>query len=122
MSIVSPDVARHFAQSWIEGWNNHDLDAILSHYADDFELASPLIAPIAKEASGVLCGKAAVRAYWEKALEQIPNLHFDLQAVLAGVNSVTLYYRGHQGMVAEVLMFNRTGKVKKALACYAISP
>jgi len=69
---------------------------------------------------GVLCGKAAVRAYWERGLEQIPDLHFELKEVLAGVDSVTLYYQGHRGIAAEVFMFNSTGKVKKALACYAV--
>jgi ketosteroid isomerase-like protein len=120
MAIISPDVAKRFAYSWIEDWNNHDLNAVLSHYADDFEFASPLISSIAGESSGVLCGKAAVRAYWEKGLEQIPALHFELKEVLTGVDSITLYYRGHRGMVAEVFMFDSTGKVKKALACYAV--
>ena len=120
MSILSPDAARRFAHSWIENWNNHDLDAVLSHYADDFEFASPLIRSIAGESSGVLCGKAAVRAYWQKGLEQIPALHFELKEVLAGVDSVTVYYQGHRGMAAEVFMFNSTGAVKKALACYAV--
>ncbi|MDV3002581.1 MAG: hypothetical protein N5P05_004236 (plasmid) [Chroococcopsis gigantea SAG 12.99] len=119
MSIFSPDAATRFAYNWIEDWNNHDLDAVLSHYADDFEFASPLIPSIAGEKGGVLCGKVAVRAYWERGLEQIPDLHFDLKEVLVGINSVTLYYRGHRGMVAEVFMFDSTGKVKKALACYA---
>lgn len=120
MSIFSLDDAKRFAHTWIQDWNNHDLDAVLSHYADDFEFASPLISSIAGEASGVLCGKAAVRAYWKKGLEQIPDLHFELKEVLTGVDSITLYYQGHRGMAAEVLMFNSTGKVKKALACYAV--
>lgn len=120
MSIIDPNAARRFADHWIESWNNHDLDAVLSQYADDFEFASPLIAAIAGESSGVLSGKAAVRAYWERALEQIPDLHFELKEVLAGVNSVTLYYQGHRGMAAEVFVFNSTGKVKQAWACYAV--
>lgn len=120
MSNLSPGTARQFAHHWIEDWNNHDLDAVLSHYADDFEFASPLISSIAEEPSGVLYGKVAVRAYWKKGLEQIPDLHFDLQEVLIGVDSVTLYYRGHRGMAVEVFVFNSTGKVKKALACYAV--
>jgi len=49
MSIFSPDAARRFAHSWIKDWNNHDLDAVLSHYADDFEFASPLSPSIAGE-------------------------------------------------------------------------
>ncbi|AFY75135.1 SnoaL-like polyketide cyclase [Synechococcus sp. PCC 7502] len=119
--IVSTDFALSFAHSWIEDWNQHDIDAVLSHYTDDFELTSPLILSIAGESSGVLQGKANVRAYWKKGLAQIPDLHFELKEVLTGVDCITLYYQGHRGMVTEVLWFNETGKVKKAWACYAIN-
>ena len=33
--------SRRFAAEWIEAWNAHDLERILAHYADDFEMASP---------------------------------------------------------------------------------
>lgn len=125
MPILNADFASSFAHSWIEGWNQHDIEAVLSHYTDDFELASPLISSIAGEPSGVLQGKTDVRAYWQQGLAQIPNLHFELKEVLTGVDSITLYYRGHRGMVTEVLWFDSTGdstgKVKKASVCYAIN-
>ena len=121
MPSLNADFALSFAHSWIEGWNQHDIDAVLSHYADDLELASPLISSIAGESSGVLQGKANVRLYWGKGLAQIPDLHFELKEVLTGVDSITLYYRGHRGMVTEVLWFDSSEKVKKAWACYAIN-
>ncbi|MBD3887390.1 nuclear transport factor 2 family protein [Phormidium tenue FACHB-886] len=121
MPILNTDFAVSFAHSWIESWNQHDVDAALSHYADDFELASPLIVSIAGESSGVLQGKAEVRAYWKRGLEQIPDLHFKLKEVLTGVDSITLYYQGHRDMVTEVLWFNDTGKVKKAWVFYAVN-
>ncbi|MGE5657902.1 MAG: nuclear transport factor 2 family protein [Actinomycetota bacterium] len=118
--ILNADFALSFARSWIEGWNQHDIDAVLSHYTDDFELASPLIPSIAGEASGVLQGKAEVRAYWKKGLALIPDLHFELKEVLTGIDSLTLYYRGHRGMVTEVLWFDGTGRVKKAWVFYTV--
>jgi hypothetical protein len=39
--------------------------------------------------------------------------------VLAGTNSVTVYYRGHRGLSAEVLHFGAGGKVRAAFAHYA---
>ncbi|HEY9906924.1 MAG TPA: nuclear transport factor 2 family protein [Thermosynechococcaceae cyanobacterium] len=120
MPLLNADFALSFARSWIEDWNQHDIDAVLSHYAADFELASPLIPSITGEPSGILQGKAEVSAYWKKGLAQIPDLHFELQEVLTGIDSLTLYYRGHRGMVTEVLWFDDSGKVKKAVACYAI--
>lgn len=113
--------AEHFAEDWIASWNAHDLDRILSHYADDFEMSSPRIVQLAGEPSGTLRGKAAVGAYWKKALELIPDRQFELLAVLAGVNSVTLYYKGTQGrLAAEVFHFGPYNKVVRAFAHYAV--
>lgn len=110
--------ADHFAADWIDSWNQHDLVRILSHYTDDFEMSSPLIIKVAGESSGTLKGKEAVGSYWAKALELVPNLHFELVARLVGVNSITLYYNGVRGSSAEVFHFNQDGKVTKAFAHY----
>ena len=116
--MIDNAFAEHFATEWIDSWNSHDLDRILSHYSDDFEMVSPLIAQIANEPSGVLKGKNAVGAYWAKALERIPDLRFELVTTLVGVESITLYYRGARGRSAEVFHFDDAGKVSKAIAHY----
>lgn len=113
--------AEHFAKDWIDAWNSHDLARILSHYDDDFEMSSPVIIQLAGEAGGTLRGKAAVGAYWAKALQLIPDLHFELITTLVGVNSITLYYRGASGrLAAEVFHFNEEQKVVKAFAHYSL--
>jgi len=113
--------AQHFAQDWVDAWNAHDLERVLTHYADDFVLQSPMIAIIAGEASGRLQGKAAVRAYWATALARLPNLHFVLQDVLLGADCLTLYYQGHRGRVAETFFFDGGTKVVRASATYSIA-
>ena len=111
--------ADRFAADWINAWNAHDLDWILAHYADDFEMSSPIIIQIAGEPSGTLRGKAAVRAYWSAALEQIPDLRFELISILVGVRSITLYYKGaHDRLAAEVFHFGSDEKVASAFAHY----
>ena len=111
----------HFAADWIHSWNAHDLDKVLSHYADDFEMSSPVIVQVAGEPSGVLRGKPAVGAYWKKALELIPDLHFELISVLAGVTSIVLYYKGARGcLAAEVFHFGAGEKVSKSFAHYDV--
>ena len=117
--MLDKNFADHFAAEWIEAWNSHDLDRVLSHYSEDFEMSSPYIAQVAGEPSGTLKGKHAVGAYWAKALELIPTLHFELGATLVGAESITLYYRGARGMAAEVFFFNADHKVIKACAHYA---
>jgi SnoaL-like domain len=113
--------AEHFAADWIESWNAHDLNRVLSHYTDDFEMSSPVIIQVAGEPSGRLCGKASVGAYWSKALQLIPDLHFELVSVLVGVGSVTIYYKGAGGrLAAEVFFFDANQKVSRAVAHYGV--
>jgi hypothetical protein len=111
--------AAHFAEEWINAWNSHDLDRVLAHYADDFEMSSPVIIQIANEPSGTLKGKQAIGNYWEQALQLIPELRFDLLTTLIGVNSITLYYKGARDrLAAEVFHFGPDRKVVKAYAHY----
>lgn len=112
--------AIRFADEWVSAWNAHDLDRILSHYEDDFEMSSPLVAKITGEASGALKGKEAVGAYWSAALEKYPEGKFELQHVLTGANSVTVVYQGVFGLTAEVFLFNKSGKVDRAYAHYIL--
>lgn len=118
--MIDQEFAEHFAQEWIDAWNSHDLSRVLSHYANDFEMSSPIIVTIAGEPSGTLKGKEKVGAYWAKALQLIPDLHFELIATLVGVNSITLYYKGARGrLAAEVFHFGPNQKIAKAYAHYA---
>jgi hypothetical protein len=117
--MIDKKFAEHFARDWIDSWNSHDLERILSHYSDQFEMSSPVIIEVAGEPSGTLKGKDAVGAYWAKALSLIPDLRFELVTTLIGVNSITLYYKGARGMVAEVLHFGPDQKVLRAYAHYA---
>ena len=41
--MARPD-ADSFAREWVAAWNDHDLDAVLSHYADGVVFHSPRIA------------------------------------------------------------------------------
>jgi ketosteroid isomerase-like protein len=118
--MMKKGFTERFANEWIAAWNSHDLHRILAHYEDDFEMSSPLIATFVGEPSGKLRGKAAVGAYWAKALQKVPDLRFELVTVLAGVESVTVYYKGHRGLAAEVLHFGPSGKVRAAFAHYAV--
>ena len=116
---ITTEFALHFAEGWIAAWNAHDLDRILSHYSDDFEMSSPLIVHLMDEPSGTLKGKTVIRAYWSKALARLPDLHFDLEEVLVGASSVVILYRGPRGSSAEVFWFDGENKVLRAAAHYA---
>ena len=57
---LNTEQAEKFAEEWISAWNNHDLDQILSHYEDDFEMSSPVIVEAMNEPSGTLKGKKVI--------------------------------------------------------------
>jgi hypothetical protein len=118
---MEKEFAERFATEWIESWNAHDIDRVLSHYAEDFEMSSPVIIQVAGEPSGTLKGKAAVGGYWRRALDLVPDLQFELLSVLAGVSSIILYYKGARGrLAAEVFHFGPDQKVIRAFAHYAV--
>lgn len=117
--MLTREFAERFARDWIEAWNSHDLERILSHYAEDFVMASPRIAAVAGEASGILRGREAVGAYWREALALAPALRFEHIATLVGADSVVIHYRGVRGPAAEVFFFDATGRVTRAAAHYA---
>jgi ketosteroid isomerase-like protein len=117
--MISINQAEKFAREWVDAWNSHDLDRILSHYADDFQMTSPFIVAMLNQPTGTIQGKENVRAYWANALERLPDLHFDLIEVLAGVDSITIYYHAVLGKrAAEVLFFDANGKVRWGIAHY----
>jgi len=107
------------AREWIAAWNSRDLDRVLSHYAPDVELSSPLAAERVPGSGGYIRGEAALRAYWEPALAASPDLHFELDAVLTAVDGCTILYRNHRGQqVAESLFWNEAGLVTRAAVAY----
>lgn len=117
--MIEKSRANEFADEWIKAWNSHDLERILSHYTDDFEMTSPFIIERMNEPSGTLKGKEKIRPYWQKGLEQTPALKFELLNVLIGVESITLLYKNQKAaLVAEVLTFNNEGIVIKGNAHY----
>jgi ketosteroid isomerase-like protein len=117
--MITPEFAQQFAEEWIAAWNSHDLERIFSHYTDDFEMSSPYIRERMGEPSGTLRGKAAIRPYWTAGLSWPPPLHFELQHVYAGADSITITYRRSDGRLgAEVLFINAEGKAVQGAAHY----
>jgi ketosteroid isomerase-like protein len=117
---MTRDEAVRFAEGWAAAWNAHDLARVLAHYSDDFEMTSPFIFKLMGEPSGTPEGKDQVGAYWRRALERIPDLHFEVVDVFAGVGSVVVYYKAVLDLLAcEVFFFDGQGQVGKAVAHYS---
>jgi len=112
--------ATRFAQEWVAAWNSHDLERILSHYADDAELTSPLVQKILGDDQHSVRGKANLRAYFRRGLDAYPDLKFTLWGAYAGVQSVVVHYESVRGMgSAELMRIRSDGRVSEVVAHYA---
>jgi ketosteroid isomerase-like protein len=99
--------AQKFADGWAQAWNAHNLEGVLGHFADDVVFSSPAAAQLISGSDGVVRGKAALRDYWAEGLRRIPDLHFTVLDVYAGVRAVVITYRNQKGArVSEVLIFD----------------
>jgi hypothetical protein len=117
--LIEQSWANEFAKEWIAAWNSHDLDRILSHYVDDFEMSSPLIVERKRDPSGVLRGKSAIRDYWGIGLAANPPLQFELIDVHVRVNTIGILYRSvGRRRVIEVLTFNKDKEVIRGNGLY----
>ncbi|HLZ50359.1 MAG TPA: nuclear transport factor 2 family protein [Candidatus Acidoferrum sp.] len=117
---MTKEEAWKLAEHWVAAWNAHDLDLILTHYEDGVELTSPAAAQLLARADGKVVGKTNLRAYFQRGLEAYPNLHFQLEDVLWGVNSVVLIYQNQKGTrTAEFMELSAPGKVARVVANYS---
>jgi hypothetical protein len=117
--VIDQAWAQKFAIEWIAAWNTHDLDRILSHYVEDFEMSSPLIIERKIDPSGVLRGKAAIREYWASGLAAVPPIQFELIDVHVGINAIGILYRSiGRRRVIELLTFNDQREVIRGGGLY----
>jgi hypothetical protein len=101
------EFARRFAEHWLEAWNSHDLEAVLSHFSDDVVFSSPLAAQVCEGSDGVVRGMAALRDYWAEGLRRMPELRFEIESLYVGVETLVINYRNQAGgLVNEVLVFD----------------
>ncbi len=99
--------AQDFVHSWVQAWNAHDLDEVLSHFADDVIFTSPVAAQLLDDSDGVIRGKAALRNYWSEGLRRIPDLRFEVVDVYVGLSTLVINYRNQRNaLVNEVLIFD----------------
>ena len=72
-NMLTESSVKQFADDWVRAWNSHDLDAIMSHYAPQVVLTSPVAARLLNNEAGVVAGKSALRSYFECGLKPTPT-------------------------------------------------
>jgi ketosteroid isomerase-like protein len=116
---LQPSFAREFAQDWVDAWNSHDLERILTHYDDEVLLTSPVALKLLN-GDGTVRGKAALREYFLRGVQAFPDLRFDLIDVIWGTETIVVsYFNNVRGSkTAEVMLMNPAGKIRRVWANY----
>jgi len=91
--MISKEKAQEIAHQWIQAWNDHKIEDMISLYSEDIVFTSPYVVEIFGNQSGSIKGKKERRAYIVKALQQYPNLKFELLNVLIGLDIITILYK-----------------------------
>jgi hypothetical protein len=123
---MTRDEAVEFAQHWAEAWNHLRIEWVLEHFDEDVVFSSPK----ALDAVGVptVRGKAALRAYWQAALQPVTVLRFTVVRVLwdAGSSELAIIYdrrvNDRHDRAAEVLQFGGSGRVVRGEVFYGVLP
>ncbi|GAB3552120.1 nuclear transport factor 2 family protein [Spirosoma fluminis] len=112
--------ALRFADEWIEAFNAHDLNAILTHYAEELEFHSPFVQRLKFNASGCITSRHDLERYFRVGLSTYPDLHFTLHTVFIGIDTLVIYYTSVNNQLAsEVFHLNERGKARKVFCHYA---
>lgn len=77
---------------WIEAFNAHDTESILNLYDADAEHFSPKLKIKKPETKGFICGKEAMRIWWNEAFENIPSLNYELYNTISEGNQILFEY------------------------------
>jgi ketosteroid isomerase-like protein len=111
-----------FGKEWLKAWNDRDLEAILSHYADDVEMRSPLVVHLLGDPAGSVRGKSSLRHYFETVIRTYPaepGTGLELLGVYQGVSSMIVFFQAKDGRAAEMMELTEDGKIRRAVAHFA---
>jgi len=80
------------AEQWFAAFNAHDLEALLTLYADDAQHFSPKLKIRQPETNGLVSGKDALRSWWQDAFERLPTLQYQPTSFTANEERVIMEY------------------------------
>ena len=96
------------AYKWFEAFNAHNLEELLTLYAENAQHFSPKLKIRIPQSNGLVIGKDALRSWWKDAFDRLPELHYAVKTLTANDQRVFMEYlrqvpNEDDFMVAEVL-------------------
>ena len=100
------------ALKWFEAFNTHNLEALLSLYHNEARHFSPKLKIRKPQTKGLVCGKSALKEWWQDAFDRLPTLNYTVTSLTANDHRVFMEYirkvEGEEDMlVAEILEVNK---------------
>ena len=111
-----------FADNWIAAWNRRDVEAVLSHFAEDAEFVSPIARTLVGHP--VLRNKAELAAYWRGGLERVSTIEFKLHHAAWDERrrELNVVYEanlnGERKRACEIMQFDASGRQIRGEALY----
>lgn len=110
--------AGRFVDAWCANWCKVDIDAVVSHFAKNAEMRSPLALKLTD--SPVVAGAENIRAYWQKAYGHIASanlkvLNWSWDAAIA---RLTVWWQLGDTRASEFMDFDAAGRVVRSEAFY----
>ncbi len=118
--MTTPEPMR-FTEDWVHAWNGRDVEAVLTHYADNVVFSSPVTEQVVPESRGTVRGKQALRDYWNHALNLHSDLHFILVDVYVGVDTIMINYRDQREVLINKVLTFRDGMVAVGHATHRLT-
>jgi SnoaL-like domain len=107
------------AREWVDAWNSHDLEAIMSLYAPAVRFQTPTIIDTLGVPDGLVEGADRLREHFDRGLQRLPELHFELDGIYVGVRSLAITYRWADGTpVCELHEYDAGERIVRVQALY----
>ena len=108
------------ANHWMDAFNEHDLEKLLSLYAENARHFSPKLKTRQPATNGWIEGKPTLRTWWADAFDRLPTLQYHLKNLIVNDQQVLMEYERtveHEPpmMVAEILEIENGLIVKSRL-------
>ncbi len=120
MSVQAMDRATggRFVEAWCASWRKVDIDAVVSHFAENAEMRSPLALKLT--GSAVVTGAENIRAYWRKAYGAAvsPDLKVLNWSWDDAISRLTVWWQLGDTRASEFMDFDAAGRVVRSEAFY----
>jgi ketosteroid isomerase-like protein len=83
---------KSIAYKWFEAFNAHDIEKLLSLYADDAQHYSPKLKIHQPHTNGLIKSKAELNNWWQGAFTRLPTLQYKIINLIADEEQVFMEY------------------------------